>query len=471
MYKRQVFTTVLNLCKELIATETESQKKMILLSDFNYDVLGNEELNIAADTVSMIMNVCAQENANITTLHIDIAQEKTNDKLINAIKDELRYNTTSGTIAYRNNRRWIDFYDTISIENWETKPVIEAGKTYLITGGLGYLGNLLTKHILETYKATVILTGRSPLPEAESALEHPKFKKLQKLQEIHHAVHYYQMDVSDATSVNQTIETITQNHGEIAGIIHAAGNIDNNTFKFVESIDEESTLAQFAPKINGTLNLYEAFKNKQLDFVWISSSLASILGGLSYGAYAVANRFIDAFLQHHKEELTNWTSINFDGLGIGAIEPKAIVDIFEKTHHQTDFQQFIISLRDPNLVLLHASQETTEDETETEEILQVRDTSNYVAPSSETEKTLSDIWQSFFGYDKIGVTEDFFELGGDSLKAMTLIKRMHKFYGVELNLLDFFSKPNIKELAAEIDIALKIINDEQKKTRTNVIKI
>ncbi|QHI35407.1 Phthiocerol/phenolphthiocerol synthesis polyketide synthase type I PpsE [Kordia antarctica] len=468
----QTFTTVLKTCKELIATDSQQQKKIVILSDFNYDILGNEHLNIAADTISMITNVCAQENKNITALHIDIAQEKVNERLINDIKNELSYNTTSGTIAFRNNRRWVDFYDRISIDSWETKPVIEKGKTYLITGGLGYLGNLLTKHILETYKATVILTGRSPLPEAANALEHPKFKKLQKLQEIHHAVHYYQMDVSDEISVNQTIETITQNHGEISGIIHAAGNIDNNTFKFVESIDEKSTLEQFAPKINGTLNLYKTFKNKELDFVWISSSLASILGGLSYGAYAVANRFIDAFLQHHKEELKHWTSINFDGLGVGAIESKEIVAIFEKTHHQTNFQQYIISRRDPNLVLLHASQETTQEaEMETEEVLQIRDTSNYVAPSSETEKTLSDIWQSFFGYDKIGITEDFFELGGDSLKAMTLIKRMHKFYGVELNLLDFFSKPNIKELAGEIDIALKIINDEQKKARTNVIKI
>lgn len=468
----QTFTTVLKACKELIALDSKEQKKIAILSDFNYDILGNEHINIAADTVSMITNVCAQENANIKALHIDIGQEKVNAKLISNIKDELTYNAKSATVAFRNNRRWVDFYDRISMDSWETKSVIEEGKMYLITGGLGYLGNLLANHILKTYKATVILTGRSPLPETANILEHPKFKKLQELQKIHSEVYYYQMDVSDEISVKQTIETITQNHGDISGIIHAAGNIDTNTFKFVESIDKKNALEQFAPKINGTLNLYNTFKNKELDFVWISSSLASILGGLSYGSYAVANRFIDAFLQHHKDELKYWTSINFDGLGIGAIEPKEIVDIFERTHCQTNFQQYIISKRDPNLVLLHASQEPTEeDETEAEELLQIRDTSNYEAPSSETEKTLSDIWQSFFGYDKIGVTEDFFELGGDSLKAMTLIKRMHKFYGVELNLLDFFSKPNIKELAGEIEIALKIINDEQKKTRSKVIKI
>ncbi|MEM6685327.1 MAG: SDR family NAD(P)-dependent oxidoreductase [Bacteroidota bacterium] len=465
------FSTVLHACKELIASEA-AQKKIMFLADFNYDVLGDEHLNISADTLSMIANVCAQENTNITALHVDVNTEKVHQKHIEAIKNELYFNETSGTIAFRNNRRWVDFYDSIAIDEWKAQPTIEKGKTYLITGGLGYLGNLLTKHIIETYKATVILTGRSPLPEAASALEHPKFQKLQKLQEIHHAVHYYQMDVSDATSVEQTIETITQNHGEISGIIHAAGNIDNNTFKFVESIDEESTLAQFGPKINGTLNLYKTFKHKELDFVWITSSLAAILGGLSYGAYAVANRFIDAFLEHHKHELSHWTSINFDGLGIGAIAPKEIIDIFENTHNQTQFQQFILSRKDPNMILEHASQEVVDDtETISEAALQVRDTSNYVAPKTKTETSLSAIWQSFFGFDKIGITEDFFELGGDSLKAMTLIKRMHKFYGIELNLLDFFSKPTIKELASEIDSALKIINDEQQKTRTNVIKI
>ena len=81
------------------------------------------------------------------------------------------------------------------------------------------------------------------------------------------------------------------------------------------------------------------------------------------------------------------------------------------------------------------------------------------------------MWQSFFGYEKIGLTEDFFDLGGDSLKAMTLIKRIEKLYKVEINLIDFFNKANIKELAAEIDLAMQVMSVQTQKEGTTGIKI
>ncbi|MCU0287895.1 MAG: phosphopantetheine-binding protein, partial [Acidobacteria bacterium] len=37
-----------------------------------------------------------------------------------------------------------------------------------------------------------------------------------------------------------------------------------------------------------------------------------------------------------------------------------------------------------------------------------------------------DIWQEFFGIEPVGINDDFFELGGDSLKATTLIGKIHK---------------------------------------------
>ena len=50
----------------------------------------------------------------------------------------------------------------------------------------------------------------------------------------------------------------------------------------------------------------------------------------------------------------------------------------------------------------------------------------YVPPGSEIQQRLTHIWQQFLGIEKVGILDDFFELGGDSLKLMTISAKIHK---------------------------------------------
>jgi amino acid adenylation domain-containing protein len=76
---------------------------------------------------------------------------------------------------------------------------------------------------------------------------------------------------------------------------------------------------------------------------------------------------------------------------------------------------------------------------------------SYVAPRSRTEQNLAQLWQGFFGIDKVGIFDDFFELGGDSLKAVNVLTRIHKELEVELQLTDLFNTPFIEGMARAID--------------------
>jgi acyl carrier protein len=92
---------------------------------------------------------------------------------------------------------------------------------------------------------------------------------------------------------------------------------------------------------------------------------------------------------------------------------------------------------------------------------------NYVAPETELEKNLCELWLSFLP-GKPGATDNFFELGGNSLKAMTLLKRIQKEYNVQLTLKDFYAKPTVKLLAQEINIATLIKNQKNTKERSTL---
>lgn len=75
----------------------------------------------------------------------------------------------------------------------------------------------------------------------------------------------------------------------------------------------------------------------------------------------------------------------------------------------------------------------------------------YEAASNDTEEKLIHILEELLGIEKISVNDSFFELGGNSLKAATLISRIHKVFNVEIKLRDIFESKTIKELARYID--------------------
>lgn len=74
----------------------------------------------------------------------------------------------------------------------------------------------------------------------------------------------------------------------------------------------------------------------------------------------------------------------------------------------------------------------------------------YVAPETVLEKTLADIWQRVLQIEPIGVQDNFFDLGGDSLKAMELFVEIRMKCNVELELREIFARPSITELASHI---------------------
>jgi len=75
----------------------------------------------------------------------------------------------------------------------------------------------------------------------------------------------------------------------------------------------------------------------------------------------------------------------------------------------------------------------------------------YIAPSTDLEKTISEIWTNSLGISHIGANDNFFSLGGNSLLAAKTMVQIEKLTGKRLSLANLFRYPTIKQLASIID--------------------
>jgi acyl transferase domain-containing protein/aryl carrier-like protein len=191
---------------------------------------------------------------------------------------------------------------------------------YLITGGLGGLGKLFAREILEhTSQAKVILTGRSALNDTRGA-------ELARLHWDAARFEYRVMDVSNAQQVRAQLEEVYRHYGALHGIVHAAGVIADN---FIVKKTRAELQEVLAAKVAGTVNLDEASAAMALDFVVLFSSVAAALGNVGQSDYAAANGFMDEYARyrnarvargerHGKTVSINWPLWADGGMSIDA---------------------------------------------------------------------------------------------------------------------------------------------------------
>ncbi|HVE87147.1 MAG TPA: amino acid adenylation domain-containing protein, partial [Myxococcales bacterium] len=75
----------------------------------------------------------------------------------------------------------------------------------------------------------------------------------------------------------------------------------------------------------------------------------------------------------------------------------------------------------------------------------------FVAPRTDTERGLAEIWQQILSVGRVGATDDFFALGGHSLLASQLLARVQQRFGAQLSFRKIFEAPTVEKLAALVD--------------------
>ena len=73
-------------------------------------------------------------------------------------------------------------------------------------------------------------------------------------------------------------------------------------------------------------------------------------------------------------------------------------------------------------------------------------------PRTETEKSVAAIWAELLNVEGVGIEDDFFDLGGQSMTAVGLVARLRAAFDLNIELAMLFERPTISGLAEAIDV-------------------
>jgi non-ribosomal peptide synthase protein (TIGR01720 family) len=144
---------------------------IVAISNGLQSVTGEEAIKPKKGTLLGPCRVIPLEYDNITCRSVDVEVDENGgwqEGLVEQLVEELWTPAREETVAYRGRRRWVETYEPVWMgeENGSGSRLREGG-VYLITGGLGGIGMILAKHLVQTRRAKLALISRSGLPERE----------------------------------------------------------------------------------------------------------------------------------------------------------------------------------------------------------------------------------------------------------------------------------------------------------------
>ncbi len=447
----QELFSLLYLVQALTAEPLPHPVALDVLGNGFFDVSGKDPVNPGMAAAAALLRVVAQEYPGLRCRCVDVGlpgkHEPSPEDRLHPVIRELTNRRLDPVVAIRGRRRWVERLEPFPLplpQDEDDDVPIRQGGHYLITGGLGNIGSVLARFLLETYSASVVLTGRSGVGDRMSQLE--------RLRECGGRVRYEAVDAADGDAMERLISGIEEEWGTIHGVFHLAGLAGEEAFLPLERLDRESCLEQFHARAGGTRVLQRIFKNRPIDFCWLMSSISTLLGGLRFGAYAAANGAMEAIVHHmNGQGWDHWFCVSWDGMNgdrtLAAFQrllplrgiPRVLVSNLGRLDER--YRQWVL------LEELHAAQNDAPPADRPDVQPRPPLVTPYVAPEDHTQQELADIWRQLFGFSPIGIDDDFMELGGGSLKAITAISHIHRRMRAEIPLLEFFKRPTVRQLA------------------------
>jgi amino acid adenylation domain-containing protein len=474
----------LHLVQAATAQPGVGPMQCMVISTGLHEITGNENLSPGKATFLGLCKTipCELPDFACRSVDIDVPPEGswTEHSLLDQLVCELESKEQHSVVSYRGARRWIQAFDQVHLPAGGPELIREGG-IYLITGGLNDVGFQFADWLASEAHAVVVLVDGRPFPLREhwdvwpeTHAGDPAGKQITRIRAWERGgakVLISNAEVADPIQMRSLCNQVRDVWGHIDGVIHAAGFSETQP---IASMTPDHLARLLALKVRGALVLDELFAGEDLDFMVFCSSLASVIGEAEQAGYAAANAFLDSLARRNFfRSRCFMLSINWgvweatDGITsqvanstLAGIKPAEGVEVLRRLLRTKPGPQAIISTRDWALMTRVRKAAASEEQTDSSARTYARPNLDRPVepPTTATETLLVRVWTEVLGVSPIGIHDDFFELGGDSLIGLKMTARSRDL-GVHVSMDQLFRHRTVQELATaveQVELAEKI---------------
>lgn len=420
-----------------------------------YPLKSADKTDFSFSGLQGIQKVIEQEYPNITCINIDfndIKQQRRN--IFPYILSELYNKNPVNTVVYDQGYRFVPEFNILQEEKAETR--IFNNGVFIILGGSGRIGKLVADFISRNVKCTIVVTGLHRIAVEDLTdvtkmgvsenVEKDLFDVLHTISMRGSRVLISKIDILNKEKLFHFFEQVSQQCGRVNGIINCIGVTDKRYNRLIEDSNIEDILYQLEIREKGLWILDSVMDGYDYDFCVLFSSVASVMGGVGQFGYAGACSFMDQYIRtRNGMKQKKWEVINMDTWitatrfedGFHLIPYDTTFSMLEQIFQSKSVHEYMITFTDIQKYLTYGKLIIGNDQRER-------------AVESNVKKAILNIWNDIFG-EGINPAENFFDIGGDSLKALEIISNIYNKLGIRLKIKDVFHCQTIEKLTKFIE--------------------
>lgn len=396
--------------------------------------------------------------------------------------------------AWRGEVRLTSALEAIDLTRGPTRsePALREGGAWVVTGGLGGIGEIVGAALIARARASLLVVGRR---DHETALASDAWQKLTRAaSNAGTTVRYESVDVADAEALRASVERFEADGGRVIdGVLHLAGRFDERT---LADTSAEGLAGAMRPQVEGARSIEALLAARPEASVVAFASVHSRVGGFTLGPYAAASRWVEAWVARLRAsgrakswcvEWSLWHDVGMNRAS-GRTDParakgflavtatRGVASLLAVLRH--DHPTVLVGLDDRNGMIarrLVAAPALTERVIEGRIVgdspsrVEARDrfgarvsvtlravasldeepsAAAQEAPVDEVERRVAAIWCAALGRDRVGSRDNFFDLGGHSLLLAQVQHELSRAFSREVQMVELFRRPTVHALAA-----------------------
>lgn len=423
-----------------------------------YSLANPSEANFSFAGLSGLQEVISKEYMNITCINVDFDSiNDTDDRIFNCIINEISNEEIEKTVVYEQNYRFLPKTNSLK-KNDEKKTRLNNGDVYIILGGTGRIGKIVADFISQQTNCTIIISGLSKIfcsglvdimdERSIESVDLDLYHKLKKIAQKGSKIYLGKVNILDKNETSEFFDNVFQKFGKINGIVNCIGATDQRFNQLIENIKIAEIEQQLKIRETGLIALDFILDTYDYDFCILFSSIVSILGGLGQFAYAGACSFMDRYVATRNSiKKTKWEVINMDTWVTESEYDRAYhlvphdiaFDMLNYIFQNKFVFEYMITFKDIQHYINN-----------NQSMIDKYHENGGVDPKKKVLDVLSAIWKDVFGRE-VATSESFFDIGGDSLKALEIISNLHNQLNVRLKIKDLYRCQTIDKLVSQIE--------------------